>query len=112
MRSFVLAAAVLLSFPAAAQPPKKAAAQVVELTVTDDGFVPAQVKVKAGQPIKLRVTRKTDATCAREIVIKADGVNQALPLGKTVDIDLKAHSRGNVRFACAMDMVAGSLVVE
>lgn len=91
---------------------KPAAVQIVEIKVTGDGFVPAEVKVKAGQPVKLKVTRQTDKTCAKDIVIKALGVNKALPLDAVVEIDLAPMKPGAVRFACAMDMIAGTLIAE
>jgi len=63
----VVAGASALAKPADG---KKGQEQLVTMQVTSEGFVPAQVKVKAGQPVKLIVTRKTDVTCAKEIVIK------------------------------------------
>ncbi|HMI89716.1 MAG TPA: hypothetical protein VK509_00055, partial [Polyangiales bacterium] len=41
----------------------------VEMEVTEAGFVPANIKVKKGKPVELLITRKTDATCAKDIVI-------------------------------------------
>ncbi|HEY8210929.1 MAG TPA: copper transporter, partial [Myxococcaceae bacterium] len=45
--------------PAKAPAPEKAApaARTVELKVTDKGFEPTPVKVKKGEPIRLRITR-------------------------------------------------------
>ncbi len=91
---------------------KKAQEQVVSLEVTSEGFVPAQVRVKAGQPVKLIVTRKTDLTCAREIVIKDFGINKPLPLNQPVEITFTPSKPGQVRYACAMDMIAGVIIVE
>jgi plastocyanin domain-containing protein len=86
--------------------------QVVTIEVTAEGFVPAQVKVKAGQPVKLVVTRKTDRTCAKEIVIKDFGVNKPLPLNQPVEITFTPTRPGQVRYACGMDMIAGVILVE
>jgi plastocyanin domain-containing protein len=90
----------------------KNAAQVIEISVTGDGFVPAQVKVKAGQPVKLIVTRKTDRTCATEIVIKYFGIKQPLPLNQAVEVTFTPTKAGSIRYACAMDMIAGVVIVE
>jgi len=87
-------------------------AQVVTLTVTDDGFVPEVVKVKAGTPVQLVVTRKVEKTCATEIVMKDFGVNQPLPLNKAVTVNVTPKGAGSYRFACGMDMIAGTLKVE
>ena len=86
--------------------------QVVTIDVTGEGFVPAQVKVKANQPVKLVVTRKSDRTCATEIVIKDFGINKPLPLNQPVEITFTPTKPGKVRYACAMDMIAGVIIVE
>ena len=86
--------------------------QVVTMEVTGEGFVPAQVKVKANQPVKLVVTRKTARTCATEIVIKDFGINRPLPLNQPVEITFTPTKAGKFRYACAMDMIAGVIIVE
>jgi plastocyanin domain-containing protein len=86
--------------------------QVVTIEVTDEGFVPAQVKVKADRPVKLVVTRKTARTCAKEIVIKDFGINKPLPLNQPVEIEFTPTKKGQLRYACAMDMIAGLIIVE
>jgi plastocyanin domain-containing protein len=90
----------------------KKAVKTVEIAVTSDGFTPAEVKLKAGETVKLVVTRKTDRTCAKEIVIRDLGVNQPLPLDKPVTVEITPKKPGKVRYACAMDMIAGTLTVE
>ncbi|HVI74599.1 MAG TPA: cupredoxin domain-containing protein [Anaeromyxobacteraceae bacterium] len=87
-------------------------AKTVEITVTSDGFVPAEVAVKHGQPVKLVVTRKVERTCATEIVMKDFGVNQPLPLNKAVTVTVTPKEAGEYRFACGMDMIAGVLKVD
>jgi plastocyanin domain-containing protein len=98
--------------PAAAPAAAPKGAQVVQVTVTEDGFVPAAIKVRRGQPVTLQVTRKTDQTCATEIVMKDFGVNQKLPLGKTVSVTITPKGPGAFRYACGMDMIAGVLTVD
>ena len=109
-----IAAAVLASAPSASATPAKnvKGAQVVEIAVTKDGFVPSTVTVEHGKPVKLVVTRKVERTCATDIVSKDLGVNQALPLDKPVTVHLTPKKAGEYRFACAMDMIAGTLHVE
>lgn len=86
--------------------------QVVEIAVTSDGFVPASVNVRAGHPVKLVVTRKVEPSCATDIVIKDLQINRPLPLGKTVELEFTPAKPGKIRFACAMDMIAGEIVVQ
>ena len=92
--------------------PADARERRVTLTVTRKGFEPASVRLKAGEPVKLVVTRKVERTCATEIVIKDLGINTPLPLNKTVEVRLTPGKAGTVRYACAMDMIAGRLIVE
>ena len=106
-----LVAAALAWVPARAAERSKDA-QVVQITVTKEGFTPSKVAVKRGAPVQLVVTRKVERTCATDIVSKDLGVNQALPLDKPVTIKVTPQKPGEYRFACAMDMIAGTLKVE
>ncbi len=89
-----------------------AAAGFIEISVTGGGFVPDKISVKKGQPVKLLVTRKTDQTCATEILIPETGVNKALPLNRTVLVEFTPKKAGTLKYACAMGHVSGLLVVE
>lgn len=108
----VLALAVAFAVLPSAAAANSAREQKVNITVTKKGFEPATVKVKAGQPVRLLVTRKEQRTCATELVLKAHGIHQKLPLGKTVEVRFTPKSAGTLRYACAMDMIAGNVVVE
>lgn len=92
--------------------PLASGAQEVQLTVTDKGFEPAQITVEKDRPIVLTVTRKTDATCAKEIVFKEIAVKHDLPLNEAVRIELPASPSGTLNYACGMDMLKGSVVVQ
>jgi len=76
------------------------------------GFVPAKAQLKVGEPVTLVVTRKVERTCATEVVIRDYGVRQPLPLGAPVEVTLTPRKAGAIRFACAMDMIAGELVAQ
>lgn len=112
--SMCFAALLILDAPAIAKSAagKHAQEQVVSIEVTSAGFVPAQIKTKATQPIKLVVTRTTDRTCIKEIVIKDFGIDKPLPLNQPVEITLTPSKPGQVRYACGMNMVAGIITVE
>lgn len=86
--------------------------QVVELQVTEKGFEPSSVDVKPEIPVVLKVTRKTDSTCATQIKIKSKNITKDLPLNKPVSIALGKLDKGEIRFACGMDMVSGHLIVK
>lgn len=82
------------------------------LQVTENGFEPSQIDVAPGTDVTLRVTRKTDSTCATEISIPSKKLKKTLPLNQTVSVDLGKLEKGEIRFACGMDMVSGQIVVK
>ena len=98
----------------AAPPPQTAPAQpkVFDVTITKDGFVPSEITVPAGSPVRLRFTRQVEKTCATEVVFPALKITKPLPLGKPVVIDLPAQAAGRLSFACGMDMFKGQVVVR
>lgn len=109
----LLALATLPSAALAEQPAAAAkAGQPIAIAVTSEGFVPDQIKVKKGEKVTLVVTRKTDRTCATEIVIKDQGINQPLPLDKPVTVSFTPVKSGQLRYACGMDMISGVIVVQ
>jgi plastocyanin len=85
--------------------------RTVNVTVTDNGFEPSKVKAKKGEKVRLVVTRKTDSTCAKEIVIKDHGINQPLPLGKPVTVEFVPAKSGEIRYACGMDHISGVVFI-
>jgi plastocyanin domain-containing protein len=94
----------------AAPAPKRE--QRVVITVTKSGFEPASVHLKAGQPVRLVVTRTVERTCVTDIVVSEFRIKKPLPLNKPVEVRFTPRKAGTIRYACAMDMVAGSLIVE
>jgi len=97
---------------ALAAPAVARADRVIQMTVTEDGFVPAEITVKKGEPLKLVITRKTKRTCATEIVIKDYGIDTKLPLDQAVEVSFTPTRAGKVKYACGMDMITGNLVVQ
>lgn len=85
-------------------------AQTATVTVTGDGFTPTSLKLKAGVPAKVSFVRKTDETCAKEVVIKDYGINQKLPLNETVTVEFTPR-KGEFAFGCGMNMLKGKLIV-
>lgn len=86
-----------------------------DIKVTDKGFEPDDVKVPAGKPVTLVFERKTDQTCAKQVVITmADGskIEKQLPLNTEVEIAATFPTAGKVGYACGMDMVKGTITVQ
>ena len=84
----------------------------VHVDVTEKGFEPADVKVPAGQAITLIMTRKTDQTCAKEVVFASLNQHYSLPLNRPVRITLPASLRGTLSYQCGMKMLGGRVVIQ
>lgn len=104
MNTFILAILISSSFQPAFAALKE---QVIDLQVTEKGFEPNSIDVKPGVPIILKVTRKTDSTCATQINIKSKNIKRDLPINKEVIISLGKLEKGEIRFGCGMDMITG-----
>ena len=101
--------------PAAASAPaaQTSAAGVQEHTIDVTGtFTPASVTLKAGQPARLHFRRGEAATCADEVVIPDLNIRKKLAANQTVTIDIPAQNARTLNFACGMDMMKGTVVVQ
>lgn len=61
----------------------------VEIVVTQKGFEPENVLVPKGVPVTLGFERKTDKTCATEIILVVDDatkIEKTLPLNERVEV--------------------------
>lgn len=94
--------------PQAASP----AVQVAKVAVTEKGFEPARVTLRAGAPARLTFVRTTDKTCATEVAFPSLGIRRGLPLNDPVVIDFTPSTSGEVAFVCGMNMLKGTVVVQ
>lgn len=78
--------------------------------VTEAGFVPAVVTLKADQSNKITFLRKTEATCGTEAEFKGISLRADLPLNQEVTVVIPPHPAGKaLRYACKMDMIKGTV---
>ncbi len=82
----------------------------VAMSVTEKGFEPANIQVKKGEPVTLTITRKTDTTCATEIVIDEHKIKTPLPLNKPVTITFTPSKTGTLKYGCAMNKMIGGVI--
>ncbi len=111
MKFIIVIASLIFSFQFASAVSNESG-QIVELKVTEKGFVPEKVDVKPGTSVVLKITRKTDNTCAKQIKISSRNIKKDLPLDKAVSIDLGKLEKGDITFACGMDMMTGHIIVQ
>ena len=65
------------------------------------------VKVKKGEPVTLVITRKTDKTCATEIVIDEDQHASCRWKPSTVTFTPRG---GDIEYGCAMRKIVGGVL--
>ena len=84
-----------------------------QLAVTDRGFEPALTVIPRGQAVTLVVTRRTEQTCAKDIVIPKLNEHRALPMNEAVRIEIPARADADtLNYACGMNMVGGAIVAK
>ncbi len=89
-------------------PPKDADPTV---SITEEGFVPATLTLPTGSR-RFIFVRKTDNTCAKQVVFPTLKITSDLPLNKQVTIELPASTTGTLNYACGMNMLKGSVIVK
>ena len=89
------------------------AAQPAQVTITvDGGYSPQQVRVKAGQPVRLVFDRKDSGSCSEEVVFPDFGVRKFLPTGQQTTIEVTPAKAGRYEFTCGMSMLRGAIIAE
>ena len=94
--------------PVEAAAPKAATATI---RVTEQGFEPATLRLQAGTPARVTFVRTTDKTCGTEVIVPSLKLKRTLPLNEPVTIELTPE-KGEIAFACGMNMLKGTIVVE
>ena len=91
---------------------KKAPVAAQKVTVTvDNGFTPAEIKVKAGKPVELTFDTKHKG-CAATVVFKSLKLTEKLTDGKKTTVKFTPKKAGTIEFACGMGMYKGSVVAK
>jgi RND family efflux transporter MFP subunit len=88
------------------------AMQEMRVTVTETRFDPQRLTVRAGVPARVTFTRTSDKTCATAVVFPPLNLRRELPLNVPVTIEFTPDKPGEVAFACGMDMLRGTVVVQ
>jgi plastocyanin domain-containing protein len=84
----------------------------IPITVDAVGYHPAESHAKAGEAVRLLVTRTTDDGCGQQLVVPSLNLKRDLPLKQPVAIDLTMPAKGAVAFECGMGMLHGSIVAD
>lgn len=90
----------------------KPKAQTARVLITDTGYSRTSIHLRRGVPARITFIRRTDSTCATEIVIPAYGVNRELPLNTSVVVAFTPKRSGEFIFTCGMNMMRGKLIIR
>ena len=92
---------------------REVAAGRQEIVITvKGGYDPAEVRVKAGTPVRLIFDRQETSSCSEEVVLADFGVRKFLPAHERTTVDLPAPAAGHYDITCGMSMLHGTLVAE
>jgi P-type Cu+ transporter len=86
-------------------------AQEVRVTVKG-GYSPDHIRVRQNVPLRIVFDRQESGECTSRVVFPDFAVNRALPAYATTTVELTPDRSGQFGFACGMNMVHGTLVVE
>ena len=85
--------------------------QTVDIRV-QGGYSPDVIRARAGVPLRLRFDRQEDSACTDRVVFPAFGVSESLPAFRTTTVEITPEEPGEYGFACGMDMLHGTLIVD
>jgi Cu+-exporting ATPase len=85
--------------------------QEVQITVRG-GYSPNLIRVQEGVPLRLVFDRQENSDCSARVVFPDFRVSKSLAAFGRTDVDLMPARAGEYGFACGMNMLHGTLVVE
>lgn len=80
--------------------------------VVAGGYEPAEIRVRAGTPVRLLFDRRETSPCSEEVVLPDFGIERFLPAHRTTAVDFVPEQPGTFEFTCGMRMLRGRLTVE
>lgn len=72
--------------------------QTAIVQVTANGFEPSNIRLKPNLPAKLTFIRKTDKTCATNVVVREYNIQRDLPLHEPVEVEFTPGNTGEFAF--------------
>src|SRR6266536_2691910 len=85
--------------------------QRLEVTVKG-GYSPEVIRVRQGVPVELTFDRQESGDCTSRVVFPDLQVSAALPAVQRTTVRLAPSRVGSFGFACGMNMIHGTLIVE
>lgn len=89
----------------------KGGLQEVRVTVKG-GYSPDVIRVKKGVPLKILFDRQEASDCSARVVFPDFHVSKSLKAFGETELELRPDATGTFGFACGMNMLHGTLIVE
>ena len=86
--------------------------QEANVSVSDTSFDPSRLTLRVGVPARVTFTRTSEKTCATSVVFASLNIRRDLPLNQPVTIEFTPSRTGEIAFACGMNMLRGTLVIN
>ena len=83
----------------------------VPLTIENGRYEPSALRIPAGRPVRLIVTRLTADPCSKQLLFPKLGITKDLTDNGVTTLDLPATAGGDYTMTCGMGMMSGTLVV-
>jgi len=90
---------------------QRGSVQEVEVTVRG-GYAPNVIRARAGVPLRVTFDRRESGECTSEVVFPDFRKRRPLPAFSRTTVELMPERTGEFGFACGMNMVHGTLVVD
>ena len=94
-----------------ASPVAQAAAHEQTIEVAGE-FTPASIAIPGNTPMRLHFRRSDKPTCADEIVLPELNQRKKIAANETVTFELPPQPARTFTFACGMNMMKGTVVVQ
>ena len=80
--------------------------------VVKGGYSPSVIRVRQGVPLRLTFDRQESGDCTSRVVFADLGVSKTIPAFGSATLEFTPDRVGEFDFACGMNMIHGTLVVE
>lgn len=82
------------------------AAQTAKMVVSEQGYEPAKLTLRASTPARITFVRTTDKACETEVVFPSLNIKRGLPLNEPVVIVFTPVKSEDTAFACVYEHAA------
>jgi plastocyanin domain-containing protein len=83
----------------------------IDIEANKDGYTPDKIAGKPGEKLDLVFKRTFEADCISQLKTP-DGKLVDLPMNKPVDVEVTVPEKGELTFACGMDMFHGTIIAQ